>query len=162
MNPLIIIITSSICHEHNLWSRNECIPGTKTPKLPKRVSFDSPKDTQAIALLQTFFRAKAQPSANLLQTPRLDSTPPRLPPITHATRRTRKRRRDIQTRVLREKVPRPQKHRHGFRRHDAVILRSGKMRDAEGVPHHNVGVVDAGVGGGCDPGWEACEGRCQF
>lgn len=35
------------------------------------------------------------------------------------------------------------------------------MRDAEGVPDDNVGVVDAGVAVGCDPGWETYGGNVR-
>lgn len=73
-----------------------------------------------------------------------------LPLSRHLTRRTTIRGRDIQGRVLGEEVPRPQEQGHGFGGHDGEVLWRGEVRDAEGVPEHDVGVVDAGAAVG-DP-----------
>ena len=40
-------------------------------------------------------------------------------------------------------------------RHYGIILGRGKMRQAERVPEHDVGVVERFVWAGGDPGWDA-------
>lgn len=61
---------------------------------------------------------------------------------------------DIQRGVPEEEIPRPQEHRHGLYGHDGEILGSGKMREAESVPEHDVGVFDALVAVLGDPLWK--------
>ena len=63
----------------------------------------------------------------------------------HLTRGTTITRRDIQRRILIKEIPRAQQQRHRLRRHDGEIFRSWEMRDAEGVPEDDVGVVDRGL-----------------
>lgn len=69
----------------------------------------------------------------------------------HLTGSRGETRRDVESRVAEEKVPRPQQQGHGLGRHDRVILRGGEMGQAEGVPEHEVGVGDVGARVGRDP-----------
>jgi hypothetical protein len=71
----------------------------------------------------------------------------------HLTRGTTITRRDIQRRILIKEIPRAQQQRHRLRRHDGEILRSWEVRDTEGVPEDDVGVVDRGLAIG-DPFWD--------
>lgn len=47
-------------------------------------------------------------------------------------------------------MPRPQQQADGLGRHDRKVLWGREVRDAEGVPQDDVGIVDAGVAVG-DP-----------
>jgi len=58
--------------------------------------------------------------------------------------------RDVERGVLSEEVARPQEEGHGFGGHDGEVFWRGEMRDAEGVPDYDVGVVDGRVAVG-DP-----------
>lgn len=53
------------------------------------------------------------------------------------------RRRHIQCRILEEEIPWSQQQRHRLRRHNRIVFRGREMRDAKGVPEHDIGVVDA-------------------
>ena len=66
-----------------------------------------------------------------------------IPPIhsIHLTRRPRKTRQNIQCRIPRKEIPRPEQQRHRLGGHDGVILWGWEVRDAEGVPEDDVGVV---------------------
>lgn len=68
-----------------------------------------------------------------------------LPPSRNLARRAAVARRHVQRRVLGEEVPRPQEQRHGLCGHDGEVFWGWEVRDAEGVPEHDVGVVDGGV-----------------
>jgi hypothetical protein len=65
--------------------------------------------------------------------------------IRHLARRTAIARRDIQCRIAREEIPGSEEQRHGFCRHDGEVFGGGEVRDAEGVPEDDVGIVDGGV-----------------
>lgn len=49
-------------------------------------------------------------------------------------------------------------HSHRLRRHDGKVLGRREVRQTEGVPEHDVGVVDAGVWRGGDPRRQALRG----
>lgn len=68
-------------------------------------------------------------------------------------------RRDVHDRIVGEEVPRPQQQRHGLDGHDGKVLGRRDVRHAEGVPQHNVRVLD-GLAAVADPlrqtrGWIA-------
>lgn len=79
----------------------------------------------------------------------------------HLTRRARITRRHIESRIPQKEIPRPQQHRHGFRRHDWVVFWRGEVIEAESVPEDYVYVVNrlVGGGGGGDPFGEAAGGE---
>ena len=72
--------------------------------------------------------------------------------ISHLTRRRAITRRDIERGVHEEEIPRPQQQGHRLGRHDREVLGGGEMRDAEGMPEDDVGVVDADIARVLDPG----------
>lgn len=69
-------------------------------------------------------------------------------------------RRDIQDRVVDEEVARPQEQRHGLGGHDGEVLGRGDVRHAEGVPEHDVRVLDR-LGPVADPLGQAAGGLAR-
>ena len=76
----------------------------------------------------------------------------------HLTRYTTITRRNVQRRILQEKVPRSQEQCHGLGRHDGEIFGCGEMGQAKSMPEHDVRVGNVFVGIGGDPFRKAARG----
>ena len=64
----------------------------------------------------------------------------------------------VKCRIAREEVSGFEMQSDGLHWHHREILGGRKMVDAEGVPKHNIGIVNTLIAVGLDPGWEPFRG----